>query len=211
MTQYVNHSQLRYERMKMKIAEASALAKKIEEAVALERSAKLKKEELERLENQRKAKELEARKAEESNVYERPQAKAAADAYLESTKEFFAMSSAFDNSQDSLAKNLKMKMKLTINRRTGQITDSLKQIKAVVSELVQLCYEGRTTSKQAFSYCLILLASKLLVNVYCIYFSIIYFSRLKQNHKFRFTLHQPFPWQWSQLKSQLMLLNFLRF
>lgn len=204
MTQYVSDSQSRHERMKRMIAEATALARKIEEATALERSVKLKKEELEKLESQRKAKELDARKTADSNVYDRPQAKAAADAFLESTKEIFAMNSAYENSQESHAKSLKMKLKLTINRRTGQITDSLKQIKAVVSELVQLCYESRTTSKQAFSYCLVLLAEKLLVITFKVYTFLIFLSRLRQNHKCHYTPHLLFRLLWLQLRSQQM-------
>lgn len=149
--------------MKAKIAEAVTFAKNLEEAASLERAAKLKKEELENLEQQKIAKESEARKAAEENIYERPQAKSVAEAFLDATKEIFSMSSAFENSQDSMAKNFRMKLKMAINKRTGQITDSLKQIRAVVGELVQLCFESRTISKQAFSYCLTLLSNKLLV------------------------------------------------
>lgn len=151
--------------MKNKIAEASALAKKIEEAAIIARSLQIKKEESDKLEQLKRQKELEDKNNADTNIYERPQAKATADAFLNSTREFFTMKSAYENSQDSVAKSLKMKMKLTINRRTGQITDSLKQIKAVVSEIVQLCYEARTASKHAFSYCLVLLADKLLVRL----------------------------------------------
>lgn len=149
--------------MKSKIAEAIALARKLEEAASLERTAKLKKEELEKLDRQKKLIELEAKRAAEENIYERPQAKAIADSFLGATKDIFPLSSTFENSQDSIAKNFRMKLKMTINRRTGQITDSVKQIKAVVTELVQLCYESRTISKQAFAYCLTLLSNKLLV------------------------------------------------
>ena len=150
--------------MKAKIAEAVAVAKKLEEAASLERAAKLEKEELKKLEQLKIAKEREARKVAEENIYERPQAKAIAESFLDATKEIFSMSLEFENSQDSMAKNFRMKLKMTINKRTGQITDSLKQIRAVVSELVQLCFESRTISKQAFSYCLTLLSNKLLVN-----------------------------------------------
>jgi hypothetical protein len=149
--------------MKVKIAEAVALAKRLEEDASLERAAKLKKEELEKLEKQKIAKEREARKVAEENIYERPQAKALADSFLDSTKELFSMSSAFENAHDSMSKNFRMKLKMTINKRTGQITDSVKQIRSVVSELVQLCFESRTISKHAFSYCLTLLSNKLLV------------------------------------------------
>lgn len=155
--------------MKAKIVEAVALAKKLE-AASLERAAILKKEELEKLEQQKIAKEREARKAAEENIYERPQAKLIADSFLDATKEIFSLSSVFENSQDSMAKNFRMKLKMTINRRTGQITDSVKQIRTIVSELVQLCFESRTISKQAFSYCLILLSNKLLVNC-CFYYN----------------------------------------
>lgn len=151
--------------MKSKIAEAVALAKSLEEAASVERAAKLKKEELQKLEQIRVAKEIESRKAAEENIYERPQAKAIADSFLDATKEIFSMSAIFENSQDTVAKNFRMKLKMTINRRTGQITDSVKQIRAVVGELVQLCFESRTISKQAFSYCLTLLSNKLLVKI----------------------------------------------
>lgn len=151
--------------MKAKIAEANSLARKLESAAALEREAKLKKDELEKLklENVKKAKEEQEKKASENNIFERPQAKALADSFLDATKEIFSMSAVFENSQDSNAKSLRLKLKMTINRRTGQITDSLKQIRAVVAELVQLCFESRMISKQAYSYCLVLLSSKLLV------------------------------------------------
>lgn len=149
--------------MKAKIAEAVVVMKKLEDAAKLDREAELKKEELQKLEQQNKQQELEARKAAENNIYERPQAKAQADSFLEATKEIFAMSEIYDNSQDSNSKSFKMKMKLTINRRTGQITDSKKQIKEVVNELVRICFESRTNSKQAFAYCLVLLSNKLLV------------------------------------------------
>lgn len=160
--------------MKAKIVEAVTISKMLEEAAALERAAKLQKEELEKLKQQKKAEKLEAKKAAEENIYERPQAKAIADSFLDATKEIFSMSSAFENSQDSIAKNFRMKLKMTINRRTGQITDSLKQISAVVSELVQLCFESRTISKHAFSYCLTLLSNKLLVKPWFVKFTIIY-------------------------------------
>ena len=159
--------------MKAKIAEATALAKKLKAAAALEKEAKLKKEELEKLklENQKKAQEIEAKKAaENNNIYERPQAKALADSFLDATKEIFSMSSIFENSQESTVKSFRLKLKMTINRRTGQITDSRKQIKAIVAELVQLCFESRSISKQAYSYCLVLLSNKLLVKIYYLYY-----------------------------------------
>ena len=153
--------------MKAKIAEAVSVAKELEIAASLEIEAKLRKEELEKLktENQRKAKEAEEKKAKENNnIYERPQAKALADSFIDATKEIFSMSAIFEDSQDPNVKSFKLKLKMTINRRTGQITDSLKQIKAVAIELVQLCFESRTISKQAYSYCLVFLSYKLLVN-----------------------------------------------
>lgn len=149
--------------MKVKIAKAVDLVKKLEAAANLEREAKLQKEELEKFENQRTQKELEAKKAAETNIYERPQAKAFADSFLDATKEIFSMSQVYENAQDSLTKSFRMKLKLTINRRTGQITDSKKQIEDIVGELVQLCFESRMISKNAFAYCLVLLSNKLLV------------------------------------------------
>ena len=157
--------------MKAKIAEAASLAKKLEVVAALEKEAKLKNEELDKLkiENQKKAaKEAEEKKNGENNMYERPQAKALADSFLDATKEIFSMSADFQNSQDPALKSFRLKLKMTINRRTGQITDSLKQIKAVVVELIQLCFESRTISKSAYSYCLVLLSNKLLVILFSI-------------------------------------------
>ena len=144
--------------MKLKIAEAVALEKQFIAAEKL-----LKKEELDKL-KQKQIKEAEERKAVENNIYERPQSKALADSFLDATKEIFLMRSIFENSQDTGLKSFRMKAKMAINKKTAQLTDSLKQIKTVASELVQLCFESRTISKQAFSYCLVLLSTKILVN-----------------------------------------------
>lgn len=145
--------------MKSKISEANILAKKLEAAESYEREAKLKKEELEKL----SSKEIEEKKALENNNYERPQSKALAESFLDSTKEIFSMSTFFENFEDATSKAFRLKLKMTINRRTCQITDSIKQIRAVAVELVQICFESRSVSKQAFAYCLVLLSNKLLV------------------------------------------------
>ena len=142
--------------MKLKIAEAGILAR-LEAAAS---SEKIQKEEIER-----QKKEADEKKAAETNIYERPQSKALANSFIEATAELFAMSSNFEATQDSAAKTFRMKLKMTINRRTGQITDSLRQIRIIATELIQLCFESRTISKQAFSYCLILLSKKLLVSI----------------------------------------------
>ncbi len=177
--------------MKAKIAEAVELVRKLEAASNLEKEAKLQKEESEKLENQRKQTELETKNAAETNIYERPQAKAMADSFLDATKEIFSMSETYESSQDSLSKSFRMKLKLAINRRTGQITDSKKQIKDVVGELVQLCFESRTISKNAFAYCLVLLSNKLLVqNDYNdIKIIVSSFYRLRQKLKCLFMPH----------------------
>lgn len=156
LSNYVNNAQLRHEKMILKINEAVALMKQIEESAL---SDKIAREELEHRRNLE-----ESKKKEQSSIYERPQAKAMADSFVTSTKGIFEMCSVFEKCDEPAAKALRMKLKLNINRRTGQITDSLKQIRTIDSELVQLCFESRTHSKNAFSFCLVLLASKLLVN-----------------------------------------------
>lgn len=146
--------------MKLKIAEAGILARRLEAAASSEKAEKIQKEVIEK---QKKA--AEEKRAAEINIYERPQSKALANSFIEATAELFTMSSNFETSQDSAAKTFRMKLKMTINRRTGQITDSLRQIRTIATELIQLCFESRTISKQAFSYCLILLSNKLLVSI----------------------------------------------
>ena len=160
LSQYVTKSQDRHERMKSKIAEA--LFNALEASATLEREAKLQKEEADKI-DKRKKQELEAKKDTENNIYERPQAKLLADSFLDATKDIFALSEVYETLQDEASKSFRMKLKLTINRRSGQITDSLKQIKDVAAELVQICFESRTISKSAFAYSLVLLSKKLLV------------------------------------------------
>lgn len=97
--------------------------------------------------------------------YERPQSKAAADAFKASSKEHFELSSVFENAQDSASKTYRMKVKMNINRRIGQINDSMSQIRSIIDDLVKVCYESRSVSRQAYSYTLVLLASKFIVSL----------------------------------------------
>lgn len=163
MSHYVANAQNRHEKMKFKIAEVvhQSEKSKADERVKLE--SKLKQELSEKIKTQKKASEIEVENAASNSIYERPQAQALADSFLNLTKEIFAMSDCYENFQDSASKSFRMKLKLTINRKTGQITDSLKQIRTIVHDLVQLCFESRTISKQAFSYCLVLLSNKFIV------------------------------------------------
>lgn len=109
--------------------------------------------------------------------YERPQSQAQAEAFILASKDHFHLSSVFENAQDSASKTLRMKLKMNINRRVGQINDSWQQIKSIIADLVKFCFEGRSASKEAFSYSLVLLASKFLVTRidYIIHFLFILF------------------------------------
>ena len=164
LSEYINASQSRHDKMKAKISEAIDLAKRLEEAAARAKIAQMQDEESKRIQKEKLEKEQTEKKKNELNAYERPQSKALAESFLETTKEIFLLSSEFESSKDPNCSSLKMKLKLNINRRTGQITDSFKQMSEISKELIQLSYESRSFSKQAFYYCLILLSSKLLVN-----------------------------------------------
>lgn len=134
----------------LKLAEEAQAAKKLADAEYKARmDAEAKKKAAESLEAQ----------------YERPQSKAQFDAYNLASKDHFSLSSMFENAQDSASKTLRMKLKMNINRRIGQINDSLQQVRSIVADLTSLCYESRSVSKHAFSYSLVLLASKFLVNI----------------------------------------------
>lgn len=143
--------------MKQKIVEAATTARHLDVIAAAERA------ERDVIASKEKALAEEKKKLAERNDYERPQAQAQADAFLSASKEHFALAAIYENLNDSTTKAFKMKLKMTINRRTGQITDSLQQIKSIAGDLVQLCFQSRNTTRQAYSYCLVLLASKFLV------------------------------------------------
>ncbi len=96
--------------------------------------------------------------------YERPQSKAQLEAYNLASRDHFSLAAVFENAQDSASKTLRMKLKMNINRRIGQINDSLQQIRSIVADLTSLCHESRSVSRNAFSYSLVLLASKFLVS-----------------------------------------------
>ena len=156
LNDYIIESQNRFDIMKarltkaadLKLEEAKAAAKKLADA---EYKAMMDKE--------AKKKAAEAHEAQ----YERPQSKTQADSFALASRDHFALATVFENAQDSASKTLRMKLKMNINRRIGQINDSLQQIKSIVSDLVNLCYEGRSVSREAFSYSLVLLSSKFLV------------------------------------------------
>ncbi len=156
LNDYISQSQNRFEKMKDRLSKAATL-KLAEEAQAAKRVA----------DAEYKSKiDAEAKKKSEASLeaqYERPQSKAQFDAFNLASKDHFSSAFAFENAQDSASKTLRMKLKMNINRRIGQINDSLQQIKSIVADLTALCYECRSVSNQAFSFSLVLLASKFLV------------------------------------------------
>jgi hypothetical protein len=107
--------------------------------------------------------EREQKKLEAASDYERPQAIAQAAKFDSAAQDQFARSKKFEEATDSASKTFRMEMKMTVNRKVGQLTDSRKQIGLVLSDLLQLYYQARTRSKEAAAYCLILIASKIIV------------------------------------------------
>jgi len=161
---YLNSVQTRQENMKAKLSEANCIQKELESLASLKAKNDAEKTAASLLDQEAKLeRDAEQKKVTASLDFERPQAMAQVAAFEEASKEYFLLAPLFENSTANQTKTLRLNMKMTVNKKVGQLTDSIVQIKSITADLVQLYFQTRSTSKEATAYFLILLSSKIMV------------------------------------------------
>lgn len=160
---YINNAQNRQELMKARLNAAIQGQKELTVLIGIKAQEDAKKAASAAAINARLVLEAEQKNAAADLEFERPQAMAQAIAFEGSSKEYFSLAPIFENSTAPQAKTFRLKLRMDVNRKIGQLTDSASQIKSIANDLVQLYFQSRSNSKEAAAYFLILLSTKILV------------------------------------------------